>query len=470
MLRYLRNILLTITAAFVIYVFLPDAAPADGQEKKQPKEKEKKKKKGDDLAFPPKLPDGKEVHTVTSDEFLKAPATIGKDVIIAKTAPTVDFLYYPCQTYQAKIWSNWGDGLAVNGKYYSSIGDHNGPKGNAFVYEYDPAKKALRLLCDVVGVIREMLMYLPGKIHGRLDMGKDGWLYFSTHRGGTKDTTDANGYKGDWILKVDPKSGKAEVVAHGPVPKHCIPNSVLDPDRLIFYGGTAPGSGKDDVNGVMFFAYDVANRKVLYSGPDGPPRYMIFAKSTGKIYYVPKTDGNVGHVVRYDPAKPSEAPVKIGAELGVRSATQETPDGMVYTVSKGSGKIGATTIFSFNTKTEEAKVIGPAAVGTQEYITSIDADPTGRYLYYVPGAHGHSENDGSAVVQFDTKTKTRKVIAFLHPYFKDKIGAIPTGTFSTAIDPAGDKLYITWNVKRGTAAWDCCALTVIHIPEAERRP
>jgi hypothetical protein len=127
-------------------------------------------------------------------------------------------------------------------------------------------------------------------------------------------------------------------------------------------------------------------------------------------------------------------------------------------------------LYSFNTKTEEAKEIGPARVGTQQYTTSIDVDATGRYLYYIPGAHGHGEDDGSAVVQFDTKTKTRKVIAFLHPYFKDKIGAIPTGTFSSAIDPAGDKLYITWNVKRGTAAWDCCALTVIHIPEAERRP
>src|ERR1051325_11019400 len=225
-------------AAVAFYVFLPDADPASGQDKGQEKKdkKEKKKKKGADLEFPPKLPDGKEVWTVTTDDFIKAPTTIGKDVLIAKTAPTVDFLYYPGQTYRAKIWSNWGDGLAVNGKYYSSIGDHNGPQGNAFVYEYDPAKKALRLLCDVVSVIREMLMYLPGKIHGRLDMGKDGWLYFSTHRGGTKDTTDANGYKGDWILKCDPKTGKAEIVVHGPVPKHCIPNSVLDPDRARCWG------------------------------------------------------------------------------------------------------------------------------------------------------------------------------------------------------------------------------------------
>src|ERR1019366_7756408 len=119
-------------AALVLYVFLPDVVPVSGQDKGQDK-KEKKKKKGADLEFPPKLPDGKDIHTVTSDEFLKAPATIDKDVVIAKVAPTIDFMYYPCQTYKAKIWSNWGDGLAVNGKYYPSFGDHGVPRGNAFV-------------------------------------------------------------------------------------------------------------------------------------------------------------------------------------------------------------------------------------------------------------------------------------------------------------------------------------------------
>lgn len=453
-------------AAFCVYVFLPDVQPVAGQDKKE--KKEKKKKVAIELDFPPKLPDGKAIHTATSDEFIKAPATIEKDVLIAKTPPTVDFLFYPCQTYKAKIWSNWGDGLAINGKYYSSIGDHDAPKGNAYVYEYDPAKKALRLLTDIASLLGNLL-YLPGKIHGRLDMGKDGWLYYSTHRGSTSVTSDKYEYKGDWIIKCDPKTGKSEIVSHGPVPKHCIPNSVLDPERMIFYGGTAPGMGKDDTNGVQFFAYDIGAKKVLYSGPQGPPRYMIFAKSSGNIYYVPGSDGDVGSVLRYNPAKPTTAPEKVDASLGLRAATQETSQGLVYTVSKGA-KGSKAIMYSFNTKTEKAEVIGPIAVGTRDYITSLDVDAPGRYVYYIPGAHGGSENDGSAVVQFDTKTKTRKVIAFLHPYFKDKIGATPVGTFSSAIDPAGDKLYITWNVSRGSRAWDCCAMTVIHIPASERLP
>jgi hypothetical protein len=42
------------------------------------------------------------------------------------------------------------------------------------------------------------------------------------------------------------------------------------------------------------------------------------------------------------------------------------------------------------------------------------------------------------------------------------------GTYSVAVDPRGDTLYVTWNISRGSKAWDCCGLTAIHIPESER--
>ena len=218
--------------------------------------------------LPPELPGGKAVVTLTSPNLLNPPAAI-KDVDIAKTPPVIDFLYYPGQTYEGNPWSNWGDGVATPGKYYSAIGDHKAPAGNAFVYEYDDATKTLKKIVD----LRQLLdipdgQYSPGKIHSRLDMGSDGWLYFSTHRGSTKVTTDEYGYKGDWIVRHNPASGKTETIAHGPVGKQCIPCSVLDPDRLIFYGGTAAGDTND--KRMTFFAYDIREKRVLYSGYDGP--------------------------------------------------------------------------------------------------------------------------------------------------------------------------------------------------------
>ncbi|HEY7155182.1 MAG TPA: hypothetical protein VH575_14565 [Gemmataceae bacterium] len=452
-----RGAIRLLSLAFAFVLACPTAAPAQ----------KPKKKSGPVLTFPPTLSGGRHVVTDTSDDFLKAPTGLKKAVAVAKTAPTVDFLFFPGQTYEGKLWSTWGDSLAVDGKYYASLGDHSAPFGNAFVFEYDVEQKKFRRLVDVQKILHlPEGHYTPGKIHSRIDRGDDGFLYFSTHRGSPKTTTDQYHYKGDWILRVHPGTGKSEIVAAAPVPKHSIPCSVLDPKRLIFYGGTAPASGQES-EGIHFFAYDIKDRKILYSGPDGPSRYLIFTPSAGRVYFTSGKE-DPGPLMRYDPRK-GGAPVKTDVVLGLRAATQETPQGFVYTVSSGQGK-REPILWSFNTKTEEVRKLGTAAVGTQGYVASLDADPTGRYLYYVPGAHGGSDADGSPVVQFDVRTKQKKVIAFLHPFYKSKYGCTPRGTYSTALSPRGDKLYITWNVSRGSRAWDCVALTVIHIPEAERRP
>ena len=417
-----------------------------------------------EVSYPPGLPDGMLAATATSDELIEPPSSL-MGVSVAQTAPVVDFLYYPGQTYKGNPWSNWGDGVAVQGKYYSSIGDHKAPHGNAFIYEYDSKAKSLHCIVDIRKVLNlPEGHYTPGKIHGRLDMGSDGWLYFSTHRGSTKVTTDQYHYQGDWILRHHPQSNQTQIVAHGPVGQQCIPCSVLDPERLIFYGGTVAGDIKDKRN--MFFAFDIRSGKLIHSSYNGPARYMIFAKSTGRVYFTP---GLAGQLYRYEPGKVGSQ-VGLASELGLRAATEETPQGFVYTVSKEGA-----LLYRFDTKSEDVTQIGSAAIGSQNYITSIDSDPTGRYLYYVPGAHGGSEKDGAAVVQFDNLTKKKKVIAFLHPFLKRRYGYTPLGTFSTAVDPAGDRLYITWNgnlggSKRGRLTWDACALTVIHIPQAERFP
>src|SRR5262249_2265181 len=144
-----------------------------------------------DPTFPPKLPDGGTLAGDRSDDFLKPPAKLAEGVVVAKTAPAIDFLYLPGQDYAGKPWSCWGEPLFAGGKWYVSAGDHLAPQGNAFVYEYDPKVKAARRLLD----LRQVLNlpdghYTPGKIHGRLDRGDDGLIYFSTHRGSTKVTTD----------------------------------------------------------------------------------------------------------------------------------------------------------------------------------------------------------------------------------------------------------------------------------------
>lgn len=428
--------------------------------------------KDEDLPWPPALPGGKTVVTDSSPKLIEQPEWLQGGVATAKTPPTIDFLYYPGQNYPGAPWSNWGDGSVHNGKYYSGVGDHKavGRKsgdgehgtGTGFVTEYDPKTKTLRNLIDLAEFLNlPQGHYTPSKVHSRVDMGSDGRLYFGTHRGSPAAACDANHYQGDWIFATDPVTGKSEIIVQGPIAKHSTPNSVLDPERMIFYGGTAAGPDADEQS-IVFYAYDVKNRKLLYSCPNGPARYMILARSTGKLYYVP---GNgEGELHCYDP-KLNTAPTPTGITMSVRAATEETQDGIVYAAGQGQGQKDA-TIYAFDTKAEKVKPIGTAAVGTAAYVASIDVDPTGRFLYYAPGAHGSGE---ACLVQFEIATGKKKVIAFLGPFYQEKYGFTPKGTYSTAVSEDGGTVFITWNVSRGTRAWDCTGLTAIQIPASERK-
>lgn len=474
--KHIRKTLLRLSGALILLLLMSSLS---GQTSKSSDQIPIKKEGKFALEWPPRLPNGVMVATDKSNQFLEKPSNVKLEegIEIAKTAPTIDFLYFPGQTFPGKLWSVWGDGSAHGSKYYTSIGDHDSPRGEAHIYEYDSQTKKIRLLMNVKkfleqpGMMPRGMDYTPGKVHCRVDMGSDGWIYFSTHRGSTNDnTTDARGYKGDHIYRIHPATGKQEIVASYPMPKHTIPASVLDPRRMIFYGGTSPGNDVAD-QGVWFIAYDVKNNKLLKKAPNGFDRYAIWSASSGCVYWKPKEENtnnnNAGGTgFKYDPKTNTISPVQNVPV--VRTCTEETKNGIVYGFTQDN-----TNIWAFNTKTEALTTVGPGMVATHSYVTSMDIDPiTERYIYYVPGAHGGAASDGTPVVQYDLKTKKRKIIAFLHPFYTEKHHYTPDGTFGTAISPDGSMLYITWNGKRlvNERSWDTSAMTVIHIPKTERLP
>src|SRR5690606_27540904 len=254
------------------------------------------------LPYPPALGDGRTMVTVRSDELLRAPDSLREGVSVATTTPEIDFVFYPGQDYPGNPWSVWGDGTAAKGKYWSAIGDHLSPRGRALLYEYDAESKKLRVLVDVTrfledkGAIPEGCRYTPGKIHSRIELGRDGWLYYATHRGSPRTTTDEYGYRGDWILRTRPGGGETEIVSTFPIEKHAIPMSLLDPERLLFYGGTAPGEDAS-VQDVVFFVWDLEARRKIFESTGGPKRAAILSRSTGRVFF----DGRV-----FDPRDPTK--------------------------------------------------------------------------------------------------------------------------------------------------------------------
>ncbi|MBI3927727.1 MAG: hypothetical protein HY319_19460 [Armatimonadetes bacterium] len=416
------------------------------------------------LSFPPRLPGNQERVTDRSAAMLRPPPGL-QQLAVAKEPPSVDLVYYPGQDYEGDPWSAWGDGLALRGHYYSSIGDHRAPEGNAGLYDYDG--KRLRKVVDVRSLLKRPAgHYTPGKIHSRIDAGSDGWLYFSTHRGGTKVTKRAEShFEGDWILRYHPQTGKAEIVAEAPAPKRNLPASVVDPKRLLFYAGASDGLNESEPG---LLVYDLARRRRVLLDPKGPYRCLMLSRRSGRVYFHTAKEGPA-ELYRYDPGSPGRV-TRLPVRMGARAATEESSAGTIYAADEGQ-------LWAFDTAAETARALDSLLVGEQKYVASLDLDPAERFLYYIPGAHGGSYKDGAPIVQYDLRKRSRKVLAFLHPYYQEKYSIVFTGTYSSALSPEGDKLYVTWNVARvpkGQSASkktqaDSCALTVIHIPASERQ-
>jgi hypothetical protein len=412
------------------------------------------------LPYPPKLPDGQTVVTERTDAFLTPGSTLREGVEIAKVAPTVDFAYYPEQNYIGNPWSHRSDGIVVGDKYYTSSNDHLAPKGTAHLWEYDGAKKSFRLLCDTARFLESKnafppeMNYRPGEMQSRIDLGPDGRLYYCTDRGSPTVTHDGNGWKGEWILATDPKTAETEIIAQWPVDRHTMPCSLVDPERSLMYVGTAVGRDAPNQK-IQLFVFDLKTRKIKFQCDDGPYRVCFYSpKHGGRVYWEGKC---------YDPATNEVTPSNVP---NVRSASRETPQGLIYGTSGTKADM-----WSYNPATDELKQLGNVGVGGQEYISSIEADPTGRYLYYVPGAHGGAVKDNTPIVQYDAKTGKRKVLAFLHSHFWEKYKYALDGSFGNALDEKGERFFISWDGWREgqPRGWESAAITVLHIPAEERK-
>lgn len=450
-----------------LVVFVVTAALAGdgfGQTPKQPAQAKKPKPVKSlteryPLPYPPTLPGGQTVVTEQTDDFLAPGRNLREGVEVAKVAPRVDFAFYPDQNYPGNPWSHRSDGFVLGDLYYSSSNDHLAPRGTALLWEYDAAKKQFRKLCDTARFLESQnafppdMDYRPGEMQSRIDLGSDGWLYYCTDRGSPTVTNDEHGWKGEWILRTDPKTAATEIVAAWPVEKHTMPASLLDPRRMMLYVGTAVGRDAPNQK-IQFFAFDVKQRRIVFQCDDGPYRVMFYSPESGRVFW----EGKV-----YDPATNSVSPANVP---NVRSATRETPQGLVYGTSGTKADLWA-----YDVRKDELHQLGNVGVGTQEYISSIEADPTGRYLYYVPGAHGGANLDDTPIVQYDIKTGRRKVLAFLYPYFWQKYKYALDGSFGNALDEKGERFFISWDGWREgqPRGWESAAITVVYIPEEERR-
>ena len=107
-----------------------------------------------------------------------------------------------------------------------------------------------------------------------------------------------------------------------------------------------------------------------------------------------------------------------------------------------------------------------------KYLANMCFSPGKRYIYYLPGADTHAYTYGTPVVQYDTQTGRKKVIAFLNDFYLKKYGYSPGGTYGIELDEQGESLFFYTNgcftTKELTSGYGRPAIFHVHIPESER--
>lgn len=418
---------------------------------------------------------------------------VGAEVHIARVPPRIEFAMVPATPHYfqaprpgegAPLWTNWSQAnyYGPTGRFYSSVGDHVGYNAHMYIVEYDPATQRLRCLPEINRILgRRADEFGDGKIHGWLDFFDGPNLWFCTYWCKYPEPNEADfasGYEGGHIMSLDVLSG--DVVDYGvPLKRASWPYHRVDTRRGIMYAVGMFGE---------FLAWDIQRQEKLWAGylPDGMEwwvrAYLIDAE-TGLVYTSNAHKGDrQRHLLRYDPERnrfsmlEAHMPPSPGRDASdhLRANTRDRgPDGLYYGITY-TGQM-----LTFDPVTETVQDKGRCWVGSQQYTAAIERSPGGRYLYYCPGAHGSGFMEGTPIVQYDTCTGQRKVLAFLFPYYTEKYGYTVGGTFSIKLDPAGERLFILWNgafidvatqvQKERVDVFGQNAVMMVHIPAAERQ-
>jgi len=399
-----------------------------------------------------------------TSSLLKPPAAIKPLLIgdwsIAGLAPTVELYRLPLDPIKdsappagetLRQWTVWGQGTIdpATGRFYGAVGDHAGRDARIHIVVFDPRTKKISLSPEINASLGARPgAFADGKIHGRLDFYSDQgpWLWFCTYWAKYPEPSAedyATGYEGGHIGRYNVLTG--DVVDEGvPLPHASWPSHIVDAGRGRLYAAGHFGE---------FLAWDIGAKKVLFAGrlPAGLSwgnRVLLLDEKTGSVYSS-NADGSdpTFNMIRYDPAGnrfeklPLPMPPDEKGERGpIRANTaRRGPDGLFRAVTQNG------ILFAFDPEKATIEPLGSCWPGGRRYTTSIASSPDGRYLYYLPGAHGDSFLEGSPVVQYDTQQKRFKVLAFLSSELLSKYGYLVGGTYSVVLDPSGETLYILMN-------------------------
>jgi hypothetical protein len=418
----------------------------------------------------------------TSERFLQIPAGVApawmEGVEIAKTPPTIEFapvrgidpMYFPEDN--KSLWSNWADvTFAPNGRFYYTEGDHRGPDSHIYLWEYDPIVHDSKRVVDFAHLCGwDKLGVGDSKIHGDMGVMADGVMWILTYWDPDPKPSPENYAKwpGSHLVRYDTYSGRAQDMGI-PMPKSGWPYYTLDPVRGILFSVGSKGE---------ILCYHVLEKQASYAGY--PPeeihwglRCTMLDPVTG--YFWCATQNPPYNFVSFDPrtntfTKYAETtPPDMGKNKGnsslMRAHSHKRSPGGFFWVNSQNG-----TLYKFWPDTRKTETV-TLLWADETYAPRIEMSEDCSYIYYMPNlVQSHSYHQ--PVMQFNTRTGKRKVIAFTDDYYFEKYGFFNGGAHGLALSADGSTLMFNLNgafKPRVEPFYGNPAIMVVHIPESERK-
>lgn len=188
--------------------------------------------------------------------------------------------------------------------YFSIVEGHNGRLYigcakygvNAYLVEFDPKDRAMKMVVDVHKVIGSDAkgFAAQAKIHTRNNVGASGKIYFATKQGYPEKGEKRTDYLGGYVLTYDPKTGQTE---HFGIAKkhHGIISVTPDESRGVAYVSTC--SDDRPIDHTHFMVLDLKKKTYRDLGDMEHMYAFIVVDHKGRAYHPIRG----GQVARYDP-------------------------------------------------------------------------------------------------------------------------------------------------------------------------